>query len=57
MIYYSIFYYVYYVYRSSKKLLETLKIKKECEKKALDIVVELIDGGLEEHVLLNKVKL
>jgi len=54
MIYYSIF---YYVYRSSKKLLETLKIKKECEKKALDIVVELIDGGLEEHVLLNKVKL
>uniref|UniRef100_A0A2S2PVD1 RNA polymerase II subunit B1 CTD phosphatase RPAP2 homolog n=1 Tax=Schizaphis graminum TaxID=13262 RepID=A0A2S2PVD1_SCHGA len=40
--------------QSSKKLLETLKIKKECEKKALDIVVELIDGGLEEHVLLNK---
>ncbi|XP_025198401.1 putative RNA polymerase II subunit B1 CTD phosphatase RPAP2 homolog [Melanaphis sacchari] len=39
---------------SSKKLIESLKIKKECEKKALDIVVELIDGGLEEPDLLNK---
>jgi len=34
-----------------------LKRKKECEKKALDIVVELIDGGLEEVDLLNKVDL
>ncbi|XP_022166943.1 putative RNA polymerase II subunit B1 CTD phosphatase RPAP2 homolog [Myzus persicae] len=40
--------------RSSKNILETLKIKKECEKKALEIVVELIDGGLEEADLLNK---
>ncbi|XP_015363818.1 PREDICTED: putative RNA polymerase II subunit B1 CTD phosphatase RPAP2 homolog [Diuraphis noxia] len=38
----------------SKNVLETLKRKKECEKKALDIVVELIDGGLEEADLLNK---
>lgn len=40
--------------QSSKDLLETLKKKKECEKKALNIVVELIDGGLEEADLLNK---
>ncbi|KAF0749803.1 putative RNA polymerase II subunit B1 CTD phosphatase RPAP2 [Aphis craccivora] len=39
---------------STKKLAESLKIKKECEKKALDIVIELIDGGLEESELLNK---
>ncbi|XP_027837152.2 putative RNA polymerase II subunit B1 CTD phosphatase RPAP2 homolog [Aphis gossypii] len=39
---------------SPKKLAESLKIKKECEKKALDIVIELIDGGLEESELLNK---
>ncbi|XP_001950425.1 putative RNA polymerase II subunit B1 CTD phosphatase RPAP2 homolog [Acyrthosiphon pisum] len=38
----------------SKNILETLKKKKECEKKALDIVIELIDGGLEEADLLNK---
>jgi len=47
----------YYIFRSSKKLAESLKIKKECEKKALDIVIELIDGGLEESELLNKVEL
>lgn len=46
-----------YISRSSKNILETLKIKKECEKKALEIVVELIDGGLEEADLLNKVEL
>jgi len=38
------------------KLVTVIKKKKECEKKALNIVVELIDGGLEENVLLHKVK-
>lgn len=47
---------LYYNFRSSKDLLDTLKMKKECEKKALNIVVELIDGGLNEADLLNKVK-
>ncbi|KAL4134730.1 hypothetical protein QTP88_006452 [Uroleucon formosanum] len=41
----------------SKNILETLKKKKECEKKALDIVIELIEGGLEEADLLNKLHL
>lgn len=44
-----------YVSFRKTQLLQTLKKKKECEKKALDIVIELIDGGLEEHTLLNKV--
>lgn len=38
------------------KFLKTLKKKKECESKALEIVIELIDGGLNKDVLLNKVR-
>ncbi|VVC32559.1 Protein of unknown function DUF408 [Cinara cedri] len=34
-----------------------IKKKKECEKKALNIVIELIDGKLEENVLLEKLHL
>jgi len=38
----------------NKRLLQTLEKKKECEKKALNIVIELIDGELKEDILLNK---
>jgi len=37
-------------------LVAELKKKKECKKKALNIVVELIDGELEEDVLLHKLR-
>lgn len=40
-----------------KQKLHMLKKKKECEKKALNIVIELVDGGLEEDDLLYKVNL
>ncbi|XP_050423329.1 putative RNA polymerase II subunit B1 CTD phosphatase RPAP2 homolog [Adelges cooleyi] len=36
------------------KLLAEIKKKKECEKIALNIVIELIDGELEEIDMLNK---
>lgn len=43
------------IFRNSKLIAE-LKKKKECEKKALKIVDELIDGGMTEDVLFDKVK-
>lgn len=50
-----------YVYFFRKQKLSainaSIKKKKECEQKALNVVIELIDGGLEKNVLLEKVKL
>lgn len=48
---------IYYkIISRNLKLIAELKKKKECEKKALKIVDELIDGGLTENILFDKVK-
>lgn len=48
-------FYVFMQFFRKAKILQTEKKKRECEKKALNLVIELIDGGLEEEVLLDKV--